>query len=331
MPDGKRWTLVNASTETPESWCYDDEARNCERYGRLYTWAAARKVCASMGESWRLPGMQEWRDLARVYGGLFGDGPGNGKDAFGELLVNGRSGLDMLLGGGRDGEGYARLEAHGFYWSATEESPTTVRYLNFGKGSRTVYDQDGGAKTEAFSVRCVAGPASLRGAGKTHDAHEDRMNDHPVSASSTADREFVHSRVIDATPERVFAALSTASRLAKWWGPKGFSSTFRTFEFHPGGRWVFELHAPDGANYPNENVFVEIVPARRVVIEHISETHHFLLTITLDPVEGGTRVGWRQVFDTAEHRNQIAHVVLDANEQNLDRWAAEAKAAPLGN
>jgi uncharacterized protein (TIGR02145 family) len=166
MPDGKRWTLVNASTETPESWCYDDEARNCERYGRLYTWAAARKVCASMGESWRLPGMQEWRDLARVYGGLFGDGPGNGKDAFGELLVNGRSGLDMLLGGGRDGEGYARLEAHGFYWSATEESPTTVRYLNFGKGSRTVYDQDGGAKTEAFSVRCVAGPASLRGVWK---------------------------------------------------------------------------------------------------------------------------------------------------------------------
>jgi uncharacterized protein YndB with AHSA1/START domain len=145
-----------------------------------------------------------------------------------------------------------------------------------------------------------------------------------MTRSPTRDREFVHSRVIDAPPGRIFAALSTASRLASWWGPNGFSSTFETFDFRPGGRWVFDLHGPDGTSYPNENVFVEIEPARRVVIEHISETHHFVLTIALDAVEGGTRVGWHQVFDTAEHRNQIAHVVADANEQNLDRLAAEA-------
>ena len=145
-----------------------------------------------------------------------------------------------------------------------------------------------------------------------------------MTRSPTGDREFVHSRVIDVPPERIFEALSTASGLASWWGPNGFSSTFETFDFRPGGRWVFELHGPDGTSYPNENVFVEIEPARRVVIEHISETHHFVLTIALDAVDGGTRVGWHQVFDTAEHRNQIAHVVTDANEQNLDRLAAEA-------
>jgi uncharacterized protein YndB with AHSA1/START domain len=146
-----------------------------------------------------------------------------------------------------------------------------------------------------------------------------------MTDSPTGDREFVHFRVIEATPERLFEALSTASRLAKWWGPDGFSSTFQTFDFRPGGQWVFVLHGPDGTNYPNENVFTEIAPGRRVVIEHISATHHFFLTITLDAVDGGTRVGWRQVFDTAEHRNQIAHVVADANEQNLDRLAAEVK------
>jgi uncharacterized protein (TIGR02145 family) len=167
MPDGKRWTLSNASTETPESYCYGDEPSNCQRYGRLYTWAAAQKVCAEMGPAWRLPSMKDWRELSRVYGGLFGDGPDNGKGAFRELLVGGRSGLEMLLGGGLDGGEYARLEAHGFYWSSSEESPTTVRYLNFGKGSRTVYDQGGGGKTEAFSVRCVSdAPANLRGAWK---------------------------------------------------------------------------------------------------------------------------------------------------------------------
>jgi uncharacterized protein YndB with AHSA1/START domain len=174
----------------------------------------------------------------------------------------------------------------------------------------------------------IADGANLSGTWKTPDhAHEDRMKTRGDSkpGSPTRDREFVHSRVIDASPERIFEALSTASHLAKWWGPAGFSSTFETFDFRPGGKWVFVLHGPDGTSYPNENVFAEIVPARRVVIEHISETHHFFLTIDFEPVEGGTRVGWRQVFDTAEHRDQIAHVVVDANEQNLDRLAAEVK------
>jgi uncharacterized protein (TIGR02145 family) len=166
MPDGKRWTISNANAETSESYCYGDDAANCERYGRLYTWAAAQKICASMGAGWRLPSMQDWRDLARVYGGVFGEEPGNGKVAFRELLVGGQSGLELRLGGGRDRGEYARLEAHGFYWSTTEESPNTVRYLNFGKGSGTVYDQNGGAKTEAFSVRCVSDGANLRGVWK---------------------------------------------------------------------------------------------------------------------------------------------------------------------
>jgi uncharacterized protein (TIGR02145 family) len=156
MPDGKRWTLVNLSAEIPGSYCYDDEPSNCERYGRLYTWVAAQKACGSLGSAWRLPSMEDWKKLARVHGGLFGDGPDNGKVAYRELLVGGRSGLDMLLGGGRDDRGYGRLEAHGFYWSTSEESPATARLLNFGKGSGAVYDQHGGEKTAAYSVRCVA-------------------------------------------------------------------------------------------------------------------------------------------------------------------------------
>jgi uncharacterized protein (TIGR02145 family) len=156
MPDGKRWTLANLSAEIPASYCYDDEPAKCERYGRLYTWEAAHKACGSLGPDWRLPSMDDWKKLAQIYGGLFGDGPDNGKVAYRELLAGGRSGLEMLLGGGRGDHEYARLEAHGFYWSTSEESPTAARYLNFGKGSGAVYDQNGGEKTEAYSVRCVA-------------------------------------------------------------------------------------------------------------------------------------------------------------------------------
>ena len=155
LPDGKQWSPANVSVETPGSFCYDDDPSKCARYGRLYTWDAARKVCASMGSGWRLPSMDDWRTLARFHGGLFGDGTSDGKTAFRELQIGGRSGLDLLLGGGRDNPKYARLEAHGFYWSTTEESPAMARLLNLGKGNGAAFDQDGGEKARAYSVRCV--------------------------------------------------------------------------------------------------------------------------------------------------------------------------------
>jgi uncharacterized protein YndB with AHSA1/START domain len=146
----------------------------------------------------------------------------------------------------------------------------------------------------------------------------------------SADREFVHTRFVEATPQAVYAAIADPARLARWWGPDGFRSTFDVCEFRPGGAWRFVMHGPDGTDYPNENSFREIVPGERVVVEHFAATHHFLLTITLTPQGGGTLVGWRQLFDTAEHRAQIAPFVTSANEQNLDRLAAEVGRFPAG-
>jgi uncharacterized protein YndB with AHSA1/START domain len=146
-----------------------------------------------------------------------------------------------------------------------------------------------------------------------------------TSNESTADRECVHSRLIDAPRERVFRAFAEPHHLARWWGPNGFSSTFEVFEFQPGGIWRFVMHGPDGTNYPNESVFREIIVPERVVFEHLSEGHHFFMTITLAAHGDQTLVGWRQVFDTAAHKQRIAAFVEQANEQNLDRLAAEVR------
>ena len=145
------------------------------------------------------------------------------------------------------------------------------------------------------------------------------------STESTSDREFVHSRLINAPRERVFKAFSEPEHLARWWGPNGFTSTFHTFDLRGGGKWTFVLHGPDGTDYPNENVFVEVVAPQRVVVEHLSESHHFYLTITFESVENNTSVGWRQVFDDVEHKKRVAHIVEEANEQNLDRLEAEVR------
>jgi Activator of Hsp90 ATPase homolog 1-like protein len=82
------------------------------------------------------------------------------------------------------------------------------------------------------------------------------------------------------------------------------------------------MHGPQGEDYPNESRFTRIVPAELFEIEHLSG-HHFILAIELRSVEGGTQVHWLQTFDTAEHYEPIAQFIATANEQNLQRLAAE--------
>lgn len=133
---------------------------------------------------------------------------------------------------------------------------------------------------------------------------------------------FVTQREFACSPQDVFAAISDGSRLARWWGPANFSNEFETFDFQVGGRWVFTMVGPDGARYPNESVFTEIVAQQRVVIDHTCAPF-FRLTLTLTPSTKGTVLGWEQVFADPAVAKAVAPIVEPANEQNLDRLGAE--------
>jgi uncharacterized protein YndB with AHSA1/START domain len=146
----------------------------------------------------------------------------------------------------------------------------------------------------------------------------------PIETRSDA-----RSARIPATPAEVFAALGDPLRIARWWGPAGFSNTIHQFEFRPGGTWLLTMHGPDGKDYPNESRFTRIEPDRIVEIEHLGG-HHFVLTIELVPVSDGTEVRWRQTFDTAEHHAKLAVFVASANAQNLARLAAEVQCGKRG-
>jgi hypothetical protein len=82
------------------------------------------------------------------------------------------------------------------------------------------------------------------------------------------------------------------------------------------------MHGPDGATYPNENVFGEIVPLQKVVVEHPMQPV-FRLTIKLKSSATGTLVTWAQAFESADVARQIEHIVVPANDQNLQRLMIE--------
>jgi uncharacterized protein (TIGR02145 family) len=94
--------------------------------------------------------------MAKQYGGVSEDSDDKGKAAYKTLSAAGSSGFNAVLGGGRSEAGqYARLEAHGFYWTASEMDAASAWFYNFGRGGLALHRQRGGDKGEAFSVRCV--------------------------------------------------------------------------------------------------------------------------------------------------------------------------------
>jgi uncharacterized protein YndB with AHSA1/START domain len=149
-----------------------------------------------------------------------------------------------------------------------------------------------------------------------------RLNQKGVAAMHT----FQTSRTIAASPAAVFAAFANPQRLARWWGPDGFSNTFETCDFRPGGAWKFTMHGPDGASYLNESVFHAIEADRLLVIDHTCQPV-FRLRVELVPSATGTLVQWTQVLEDAAVAAAIAHIVEPANEQNLARLAVEVAAA----
>src|SRR5690606_18386070 len=123
----------------------------------------------------------------------------------------------------------------------------------------------------------------------------------------TADREIVVSRVIDAPRELVFGAFTEVQHLSRWWGPEGFTTTTRSFEFRVGGEWEFVMHGPDGTDYQEWITWREIVPPERITMLHgesRDDPNAFESFFTFEPSDGRTRVVMRAVFPTKQLRDE---------------------------
>ncbi len=160
FPDNKIWMVSNLELTIPGSYHYNDSAKYSEVYGRLYTWEAAQAGCLTLGQGWRLPTKEDWQQLGEHYGAIGRAETDIDKRAFYPMLAGGNSLFNAVLGGGRNpGGDYARLDAHGFYWTATQHDTANAWFANFAKGSKALYIQTGGEKVGGFSVRCVkSGP-----------------------------------------------------------------------------------------------------------------------------------------------------------------------------
>lgn len=136
------------------------------------------------------------------------------------------------------------------------------------------------------------------------------------AAVTNSSEEFTLVRAFDAPCELVWKAWTDAERLAKWWGPKGFTWTHSKMDLRMGGVFHYGLRAPDGLEMWGKFVFHEIVKPERLSF-----------VVSFSDKKGGTTrhplsAQWPlEVLNTTiftEHRGQttvsISGIPVNANE-----------------
>jgi uncharacterized protein YndB with AHSA1/START domain len=149
------------------------------------------------------------------------------------------------------------------------------------------------------------------------------MNENLVATPvDTSDREMVITRLLNAPRELVFKVWTDPKHVVQWWGPKGFTNTIYEMDVRPGGVWRYMMHGPDGVDYPNKIVFIEVVPPQRLVYLHgkdDSEDGQFRGIITFDDVDGKTNVTLRVIFKTvAQFEENKKFGAIEGGNSTLD-------------
>jgi uncharacterized protein YndB with AHSA1/START domain len=131
-----------------------------------------------------------------------------------------------------------------------------------------------------------------------------------AASNDIADRELVVTRVIDAPRALVFRAWTQPEHIARWWGPRGFTTTFCQMDVRVGGAYRCCMRSPQGTDHWKVGVYREIVEPERIVFTFAwadadgNAGHELLTTVTFDDERGKTKLTLRQsVFETRERRD----------------------------
>jgi uncharacterized protein YndB with AHSA1/START domain len=124
------------------------------------------------------------------------------------------------------------------------------------------------------------------------------------------ERELVITRIFDAPRHLVFQAWTEPDRVARWWGPQGFVTTYCDMDIRPGGTFRVCMRSPEGIEYWKRGTYREVVAPERLVFTFAWENaegkpgHQTLVTVTLAECGDKTELTLRQgVFDTVAARD----------------------------
>ena len=86
-----------------------------------------------------------------------------------------------------------------------------------------------------------------------------------AAAAPSTDRELVLTRIIDAPREKLFKAWTQPELLKQWFAPLPYTTPHVEIDLRPGGASLVVMRDPNGQEFPNRGVYLEVVPDERLV------------------------------------------------------------------
>ena len=148
------WMAENLNFEIEDgvqSWCNGNKGENCDKYGRLYTLAAAKTACPP---DWHLPSVDEWPTKGNGgYSAFYAygvEGWGNAKDEYGFAILPAGEYL-------ADSKDFFEPGSFAHFWTSTIDAlnhncPKSVEVANGSSGMVAVCADN---ENDGYSVRCV--------------------------------------------------------------------------------------------------------------------------------------------------------------------------------
>ncbi len=139
-----------------------------------------------------------------------------------------------------------------------------------------------------------------------------------TTADSSAPRELVLTRLIDAPREKLYRAWTEPALIKQWFAPLPWTVPHVETDLRAGGSTLIVMRGPDGTEFPNRGVYLEVVPNERIVFTDAftqawepSEKPFFTGIITFEEEAGQTRYTARarhwSAADCAAHEKMGFH------------------------
>jgi uncharacterized protein YndB with AHSA1/START domain len=117
-----------------------------------------------------------------------------------------------------------------------------------------------------------------------------------MTSTSTEGRDLILTSLIDAPPEKLYRAWTDPALLTQWFAPLPWTTPSATLDVRPGGTCLIVMRGPDGTEFPNPGVYLEVVPNQRLVFTNAytqawepSEKPFMTVILTFQNEAGKTR------------------------------------------
>ncbi|RXK52888.1 polyketide cyclase [Oleiharenicola lentus] len=90
------------------------------------------------------------------------------------------------------------------------------------------------------------------------------MSNH--TSNFPADRELVLERLLNAPREKLWRCWTEPALIVQWFTPPPFKTTKAVLDVRPGGASCITMQSPEGQEFPNPGIYLEVVPPERLVM-----------------------------------------------------------------